>query len=435
MAHNAKNLAEWTKVSMRTLHIRHYILIGILFLVQPFALSAATDVEVPADEILIKQLTAIENYLTRIHPISTHARLSPNDLRDRIKAGSMWLREAQEDTGHFKYEYLPFSDEYTKDDNIVRQAGALYALAEILRRDPTGSYVDEESIVKGITFFREHTITDTYNGSTFQCVTDHKNGTTCALGTTSLVLVALLDYLEVRPEHTASYAHLAKSYAAYVMAMKKPNAGFQDQHRTRQSIQNSEESSYANGEAILALARYYAWQKDTDVKGVIDDAYTYLSKSAYDVPLYLWIMSALDEMYTLWPKDEYVTYAKNYTTWRLSTVRFFKESDQNYCAYTEGLASALGILKGNASSAEESVLRDELGFWNTKSSFLQLLPGDEYRVLIDNNGLHFGNLSAPEQALGGFLTSEHELTQRIDYTQHCLGTYVRTLFDVDGEIL
>lgn len=37
-----------------------------------------------------------------------------------------------------------------------------------------------------------------------------------------------------------------------------------------------------------------------------------------------------------------------------------------------------------------------------------------------------------EQALGGFLTGENELTQRIDFTQHCVSAYLQKRVDMDG---
>ena len=50
--------------------------------------------------------------------------------------------------------------------------------------------------------------------------------------------------------------------------------------------------------------------------------------------------------------------------------------------------------------------------------------GDQYRVLSFGTPPVFGAIKAPAKAYGGFLTGASELTERIDFTQHCLDAYL-----------
>jgi hypothetical protein len=75
----------------------------------------------------------------------------------------------------------------------------------------------------------------------------------------------------------------------------------------------------------------------------------------------------------------------------------------------------------------------ELEFWLSKSSDLQIQESDAFRYISDTKS--FGALQDESKALGGFLTGLVELTQRIDFTQHCLSAYLQEHVDIDGQAL
>jgi hypothetical protein len=407
------------------------LIIAISIPLQP--LSAETHDSAEAG--LVAQLVAIKNYLERILTHTATSPLGTTELTALIEGGSMWLTSAQEESGHFRYEYLPYEDEYLGGDNTVRQAGALYALGEIARRDPDLSHVHEETIERAIAFFESITVTEDRGEADFACVAEKEGSNRCVLGATSLALIGMLGYIEARPEVAETYEERIASYTDYILAAKKPGAGFRNVHRTDSSNQQDAESSFSNGEALLALVRSYKLYPRKDVKEVAADTFTYLSTTEYDTPLYLWMMAALKEMHTLWGNEEYVTYGKDYTDWRIARANPFRGTDRNYCAYAEGIASAYTLLEESATDAEKTALKTELDHWNRKHSTLQITEDDRYRILVDREEVRIDGLENPELAIGGFLTGEREPTQRIDFTQHCITTYVQTLVDIEGSEL
>ena len=355
--------------------------------------------------------------------------LTTEEIQTIISDGVIWLKNSQEENGHFKYEYLPFEDRYLEDDNIVRQAGAFFNLAEVAKHDLDDKYDLEINLDRATKYFTGLSKKSTYKGKSFKCITNSKYSSSCKLGATSLALIGLLDFVERYPENKKQLQPLINDYANYILAMKKDNAGYRNTLNTRTSLSSEQESSFFNGEALYALVRYYQFKPSKNVRATIDDTFDYINSSAvpFDTALYLWAMAALKDMNELWPNQKYVTYAKNYTTWRILSVSRLRESDHNLCAYIEGVTSAYTILEPHVSTDLKKFYKNEINYWMNKSAELQL---------TEKNQKNFGAvIKNPTLAYGGFLTGKDNPTQRIDFTQHCLSTYLQKLVDIDGKTL
>ena len=143
-------------------------------------------------------------------------------------------------------------------------------------------------------------------------------------------------------------------------------------------------------------------------------------------------MAALKDMQMMWPDEQYVAYAQEFTSMRRWSMARARLTQKNYCATTEGLASAYSVLAGNVSDHDLSLLRLEIDFWNVHNSVLQIAPVDRYRLMEEDGAFSMKELPDVAQAQGGFVTSASVLTQRIDYTQHCVSAYLQTLVDIEG---
>lgn len=200
---------------------------------------------------------------------------------------------------------------------------------------------------------------------------------------------------------------------------------------TNRRTQSDTESSFSNGEALLALVRYYQYNPREDVKEMIDETFTYLETKEFETSLYLWVMAALKDMQVLWPNARYVTYAQEFTKVRQGSIVRLHHTQKNYCATTEGLVSAYSVLDGTIAKSELASLRKEIDFWNKHTYSLQIRQTDQYRLVLTDGVFTMLRLPNPEQARGGFLTSGSVLTQRIDYTQHCVSAYLQTLVAIE----
>lgn len=403
----------------------------VSFVVIPFGSAQAARTENSTISTEAK-ITALQSYIARAYGARTP--LTNEELKGSINAGTTWLIHAQEANGHFKYEYLPFEGTYRADDNMVRQTGALYALGEVRRRTVGKDPEIDRAMEKSISFFQELSREGSHNGKTFSCIVKNEKSSRCPLGATSLALVGILSYVDVHPEKAPLYKKQIEAYATFILMQQKENGGFRNLY-AHKGTANDEESAFSNGEALLALVRYYQYRQEPTVKVAIDKAFDHLKAQPYNGDLHLWIMAALIDMDTLWPKEEYKTYARGFTDWRFTSSNRASRNTHNYCPYVEGIASALILLKEEKGGNYNHYLK-ELESRNSFHYMLQLTDKDEVRVLNDAGNMQFKTLSKPTKpAIGGFLTGDTALTQRIDFTQHCITAYVQTLIDIrDGTL-
>jgi hypothetical protein len=407
-----------------------FLLFSIIF--QSTPAEADTDTK-----NLDAQIDALSAYIqrTQITWKKTPPPLSHERTEEIIKNGTGWLVASQEESGHFAYEYIPYEDQYREDDNIVRQAGALYALGEVVRRSQTQNKETNQAIENAVSYFESLSPEHEYDGKTLRCITKNKNSKLCKLGATSLALIGILSYVEENPKKAAEYEELIEGYKTFILQAKKEGTGFRDQYTVGSGFRGDTESPFSNGEALLALVRYYQYNDDAEVKKVIDDSFVYLHKQPFDSSLYLWMMAALKDMNVLWPNATYTTYGKNFTFWRLSSIQAFHNSSHNYCPANEGFASAYSLLENTLAQSEANKLRTEIDFWNTKNSGLQIGASEELRFSVVDGKQQFNAIQNLTQSAGGFLTSDAVPTQRIDFTQHCVTAYVQTLVDIDTRSL
>ena len=388
-------------------------------------------------EILIREVERLQKLLNEPGiKEDAFAALPPIEMQNIIESSVDWFKAAQEESGHFAYEYLPYENRYLPLDNIVRQAGGLYALGEVAIRDTENKHDLKSTLLQGIRYFDSLSHQGDWNGYTFRCIGNSSINHSCQLGATSLALVGLTDAVTRYPELKETYDDLIHNYGRYILAMKKDVGGFRHAYSAG-SAPSENESSFSNGEALLALVRYYIYMPQEEVREVIDDTFVYFDSPevAFDFPLYLWVTAAVKDMQRLWPNPKYVDYVDRYTTWRLNGFAHRKLSDHNMCAYVEGVISAYSVLEGSATDVRLNTLQREINYWLRRSALLQISEEDTHRIITDENGTRFGTIAQIEKAKGGFLTDQNELTQRIDFTQHCLNSYVQQLVDIDGEDL
>lgn len=405
-------------------------IISFVLTLSIFISSAPT---VSADTVSMEtKIVELQEYLARTIDSNAGTPLSDTELRTLIKTGAAWLVNAQQPNGRFRYEFFPYEDRYGGDDNIVRQTGALFALTEILRHDKTDTLHIAKTAHEAITHFERISKKGEQNGQSFRCITVNSASTKCELGATALALASIIGYVEHAPANTSEVRDLISDYRAFILAMQKRNGGFQNSYLIGRSSQSDAESPFSNGEALLALTRLYNYKSDSEVKDAIEEALAYLVEQPYDSALYLWIMAALKEVDDIDVRLQNTAYVRDFTLWRLEHGAALHNSNKNFCAYTEGLVSALSLLKDRVPQNVYDRVQREVEFGLRKNRALQVTDNDVTRAFIGTNGLEIISFTRPLRAVGGFLTGEAERSQRIDYTQHCVNAYVQMIGDVRG---
>jgi hypothetical protein len=406
----------------------------IVTLAVPYSLFAEST-DISNDE----KMSILQSEIVTMHKLmnpETIAPLADDEIREIIELGTNWLKASNEPTGHFAYEYFPYEDRYAKDDNIVRQAGALFELGEIERRDTEGKYDLDKTIERAIGYFDSLTKSGRYNGEDILCIASDPEGSICKLGTTSLAFIGILNYVTANPDKLRKYEDFIDGYASYILSMQQDSGGFREIFSTRTGIAEEKESSYANGEAYLALVRYAKWKGFPDhlqKKIALTSSYLVSPDTIFDPALYLWAMAGMKDWVEFKPDARYSKYVKDYTDWRMDAFTDRRRSAHNFCAYIEGVVSAYSILEDSLPSNELTRYDEEIDFWLAKSALLQLREEHLIKYYILSN--RFMKAPIPAWSLGGFLTGHTELSQRIDFTQHCLSSYVQKLVDIDKKSL
>ena len=401
------------------------ILLGVFLLIQIPHVEASTD-----EKALNQQIEALRDYLA--YQQGSIDTLSAKEMRQIILNAETWQVASQEENGHFGYEYVPLEDRYLKDDNMIRQAGTLFALSEIYKHQVEKDAATAEAIEKAISYFESISVKGKSIDGDFLCIKNTARSRTCSTGSVCLALIGILNYVAAHPEKKETYKNTIEKYAAYILAARHEGAGFSGSYWVGGGF-SSKESPFYNGEAMLALVRYYQYRPDEHVKKVLDETFAYLSaKEIFESPLYLWIMAALKDMNRLWPNAAYTSYASEFTSRRLGEASARHDNSRNYCAVPEGFTSAYSVLKNSESAAYLTRLNTEIEFWLAKTSYLQIREENPYRLVIKDGQPQLKKVLNPDIADGGFLTAPEEPTQRVDFTQHCVSAYVQKLIDIDG---
>ncbi|MCA9363026.1 hypothetical protein KC851_01780 [Candidatus Kaiserbacteria bacterium] len=402
--------------------ITGFLLVACLFLNIPIAKAKTTE-----DELRL-QLSAISDYL---NSINSKAVLSEEQLREIINDGVMWTLRAQAADGSFNYEYRPFAGDYINDNGMVRQAGTLFMLTEVHKTRTEKPKEEVEVIENAIRYFAEISLKGNPDDGEFACIKNATKVERCDLGSTALALIGIINFVTAHPDKNADYQELLDLYSSYLLKAKFPNKGFSKRYEYNTGFSDTE-SPFYNGEAMLALVRFYQYEPQEELKTLLHNTFFYLKDKEYESPLYLWITAALKEMQALWPNDEFLTYTFDFTKERLVYSYRRHHTKNNYCAPLEGLTSAYSILEGGVSTEFLRQLKNEINYWQSKTTALQLKENRPYRLVLDETGPVLLKVANPYLSHGGFLTSEEVLTQRIDFTQHCVSSYLQKLVDIDG---
>jgi len=404
-----------------------------------FTILIAVTLILIATVIGVKLVEKEKNEDKRIADIKNMDALSEEELRETIQLSMEWIKNAQEENGHFKYEYNPFYDTYSENDNMVRQAGTFYSMGEVLVRSEGDKYGLKVPMQKAIEYFKPVTFEGEEGSKTFKCVLKTENN--CSIGATSLAMIGMLDLIKKYPDLIPDYEFLIKGYLDFIVYMHNPTAGFRDGYYLK-GAKSEKESPFGNGEAFLALVRYYQYKQTDEVKYLINDVGEYFAKyftENKDDNFYLWGMAAIKDIYKTDLDKDYFDFVKEYTDWRMAKFIPQRNTYKNKCAYIEVIASAYSTLQEEMSGEELIPYLEDLNIWLKNTKKLQItenylpevtIKDDKGKVLEKNP-----EIKNMKYANGGFLTSLMDPVQRIDFTQHCASSYLQKLVDIDGKSL
>jgi len=341
-------------------------------------------------------------------------------LAESLELGKSFILNNQREEGNFQYEYNLLTQEYTNDDNQVRQAGAFWALALMHADQP--SEETRKAFFQAFAFFAEHATT-LPDGRMLVQYPGEKFGKT---GTIALVTLALGDFLsaEAHGERSEEIRDALEAHLALLLSLRREDGHFYSNYDFSDGSGWGTPSPYFDGEALLALtkaAKYAGYERLTDsilasAERMYQDnvvmALTYDPDSAITKGFYQWGTMSFFELFTSgWEgTEQYARRAVDMAYWMIDVHRTLDRTRNTGYAY-EGIVSAyeLARLLGDTDAQRK--------FSDVIDQGLAKLTSWQVGSPIQNAYLSEHALNDP-YAIGGVMNRRDEPLLRIDVAQH-----------------
>jgi hypothetical protein len=185
-------------------------------------------------------------------PACDDRRIQPHDLERSLELGATFMLNSQKPTGNFTYEWDWQKRSDNPDDNEVRQAGATWGMALILRHQPDNTEV-AAALDRALAFWDANARDD--GARRWLMYPGTSKGST---GMVALVTLAVIERLRseapLSPERRAELEGQLDRYLNTLAAQRAPSGGFHSFYRPDGSP-FSAANPYADGEALLATVK------------------------------------------------------------------------------------------------------------------------------------------------------------------------------------
>ena len=379
------------------------------------------------------------------------AGAQPTD-RDRLRLAVEYLLASQAPSGLFLYDFDFLAGRSVGGDNVVRQAGTAYILAEYyLRvRDPRVRLaieailrkLDELSLPIGksalqsalermrllslpLGRYKLRASLDRL-GLLYRPRGDGKaisldgQYLTAPTGATALALLAELQYQQATGD--ARFARLRSGWLNGLVGLRIPGRGF------RISPGLIDDTPFYDGEAWLALAYYNElFPRDESVATLLESLDTYLmARYANDVNtgFYQWGTMAAARRLKTTSDRKFVSFIRAQAQVYLGAPRRDQWRGSNTCSDIEGLATAAAVLRADGTTDGALLKRVEARLNEEMETIrqLQIPPGASRMDFGDGTYLVSPKL---RDFPGAFLEGRFRPYTRVDATAHCVSAMVK----------
>jgi hypothetical protein len=171
-----------------------------------------------------------------------------------IDLSARYLESACGETGRFAYRLDPNSGRQVSSYNIVRHAGAIYALAMLNRAHPDRKAV--EAAVRAAAFLRANYIgTEAHSGALAVWSRPKSMASEASLGAAGLGLAALAEVDQAQP-NSVPVSEL-EGIGRFIVFLQRRDGSFASKYRPLSGAVEDWESLYYPGEAALGLVALY----------------------------------------------------------------------------------------------------------------------------------------------------------------------------------
>ena len=338
---------------------------------------------------------------------------------ERLRAAALeaghYLARMTRPSGRFRYKYQARSGADGRGYNMLRHAGTIYAMAQLLRMacDPT----IRAATVRALRYLMEHVHVMDNGAATIV----HRGAT--KLGGAALALLAMTEY--VRATGDRRWLTMAQRLALFVTESQRADGSFVHKRYFPSGESTGFVSRYYPGEAVFALMRLYTLDGGVWWRTAAERSANYLItiRDAHRAQLDHdhWLLYGLNELHKVAPRQIYRDHALRIAD-AIAGAR---------------LLSSASLLKNPRTTPISTRIE---GLLATHELAMRVAPeaAPRLRRVIDRGiaflqrhqlvGARAHATAEPHIARGGMPKAPGRLTVRIDYVQHALsallGAYV-----------
>jgi hypothetical protein len=360
-----------------------------------------------------------------LHP----KELSPDALISGVRAGAEYLARSIDERGAFAYLYDPTRDEVDRSYELLRHAGAIFALMEAYEELQVPAWKDKAKLAIG--YLKSRLVT-TADGSYFTSVPDEEQQKVGACG---LGLIALSQY--ERATGDRSLVPTMRDLARFILHQQYPDGHLRqnaDLVREGGSVGEAEvkkEVYYYAGEATLGLVRMHAIEPQAEWIGAARKAADYLVnvRDANDDLQHQiqdhWLSYALHDLYVLDHEARYATHAHKIAEAIALAEKTSKDAphpDYVGAFYEQGeTAPTSARLEAVASTMQLARFMgtDEAPMRQIGMQLACFTRGQQ----LDADSAYFAK--NPARAIGGVRRGLLRSDVRIDFVQHAMSGWLR----------
>lgn len=347
--------------------------------------------------------------------------VSPAGLDEAMEHIAEYMMYRQQPSGLFSYQYEPSNNRYSAEDNDVRQAGAVVAMAVHARRSGRSAPLAAANL--GLERFRRMIVpVPGMATAAFVRTPDEQN----KLGVTALVALAMAEHPQAD-----RYSAERRKLVSGMLWLQRPSGMFVTAFPPAQEIEGQE---YFPGEALVALAADYALDPTEPVLEAFDrgiNFYRGFFRGDPSPAFASWQAQAFARMASKTKRKDYADYTFELMDWlapmQLTSANCdwpelyggiasyqYGRAGVATASYLEGFADALWLARAvgdtDRAARYEELVRNAARFVIQ----LQVRPEEAYYV------------RSPRDAVGGIRTGPALNLLRIDHCQHALVALIKT---------
>lgn len=342
------------------------------------------------------------------------------EVEKLIIQSTEFLTNQVSDSGKFIYGYFSAFGKYIANYNILRHSSSLYAMMEgyeVSRNDET-----LQAVKRGIEYMINDALVykkDGPDGIAF--VVEHANKGEIKLGSNATAILAIAKYIEV----TGDKEHLtvAQDLARGILDMRLPDNSFI--HVLQYpgfSIKELNRIIYYEGEAIFALLRLYAIDKQEEWLEASKISFDYFIANDYWKHHDHWLSYAANELTLYDPADKYFLFGMKNCQGRL---HFIYHRETTFPTFLELTMAAYKMIQRMKELNKTDLLE------HIDESYL--IETIDRRAEFQRVGFFYPEqamyMKQPNLILHGFFIRHHSFRVRIDDVEHYLSGYCQYYHD------